>query len=442
MPLYKAVYDYKKTRYRFHMPGHKAGKLIKKYFGNANFDITELSFSDNLLNAEGVIKKAESLCAKCYNAEAVKFATCGTTVNILALIHSLKNYGNNIIIARNSHKSVYSALQINNIEPIIIDNVYNNNNLYSQITAQDIENALKDNKYCIGVFVTSPDYYGFCADLDGIAKVVKKYGKLLLVDSAHGSHLPFAFENIYKNADIYVCSAHKTLLAFTPASFAVFNNYRLYEGFLKSLNIFHTSSPSYAILASIDFSREFMQKNGSAKLSELKALSQKYKTKLEDCGFKSVQNDDFTKLIISKQNITGYKLEKLLEKKGIYCELADENYVMALFSVADGKKSYKKLYKTLKSLKIENNAISKTNYFKPSALIKAIPYLKAYNAKKQLLPLQNAAGRIAATDAGIFPPSYPLICCGEILTQDLCNFLLNNKERAFGLDNDSICVVK
>jgi arginine/lysine/ornithine decarboxylase len=60
LTLYNTLkkYNYK---FRLHMPGHKGGKLIKKLFGKAaSMDITELPFSDNLLKAEGVIKRLKN----------------------------------------------------------------------------------------------------------------------------------------------------------------------------------------------------------------------------------------------------------------------------------------------------------------------------------------------------------------------------------------------
>ena len=444
MPILKALNRYKKiSPVRFHMPGHKAGKPGRKYLGNiCNIDITELSFSDNLLKSEGIIMRAENLCALSYNAESVKFCTCGTTVLILSLLHSVKNKGKSIIIERNSHKSVYSALKICNIEPVITDNNYDKEtNLFTHITAGDIAKALEKNPDVLGALITSPDYFGFEADIKGISKVLKSKNKLLFVDAAHGSHLPFINKDIYNNADVYVCSAHKTLLALTQGSFAVFNNFLLYDEFLKSFDIFHTTSPSYPILASLDFSREYMQKLGLQKLLDLKKITDKYKIMLNDLGYKCVENNDFTRLVIKTPNCSGFSLARYLESRRIFTELANDDYIIALLSVADEEKSLKKLYKALISLKIENITDSRKSIeYIPS--VKSMPYLEASKAKKERVPLCNAAGRIAAAEAGLFPPSYPILCCGDRISPEICEFLLSNIGRTFGLENESILVVK
>ena len=57
-PLYKAVKKYaQKEPMRFHMPSHKG--VGCDLFKSAKFDITELEFSDNLLNPVGVIRESE-----------------------------------------------------------------------------------------------------------------------------------------------------------------------------------------------------------------------------------------------------------------------------------------------------------------------------------------------------------------------------------------------
>jgi O-acetylhomoserine/O-acetylserine sulfhydrylase-like pyridoxal-dependent enzyme len=42
------------------------------------------------------------------------------------------------------------------------------------------------------VYLTSPDYLGNIADIQGIAQICKKHGVLLLVDNAHGAYLKFS----------------------------------------------------------------------------------------------------------------------------------------------------------------------------------------------------------------------------------------------------------
>ena len=61
--------------------------------------------------------------------------------------------------------------------------------------------------------MTSPNYYGFCADIPAIAALCHEKNVALLVDAAHGAH--FGFSPLLPiqpvDADGWVVSAHKTL---------------------------------------------------------------------------------------------------------------------------------------------------------------------------------------------------------------------------------------
>lgn len=430
---------------RLHMPGHKGGKLLPcRYKKTGKSDITELPFSDNLLESDSIIKQAEEYCAACYNAEKAKFCTAGSTTAILSLLHSIRHLGKSIIIEKNSHKSVYSGLKLSGINPVIINNPVLNNGLYGHIDAADIEKAMQSNTQCIGALITTPDYFGRFADLNSISKVIKKYGKMLLIDASHGAHLPFVYKDIYKYADMYICSAHKTLPALTPASITLFNNKALYNGYLDSFKMFHTSSPSYPIILSIDYALKYMQKRGNDKLLKLKQLYQKYMAKLIENGFNVAKTDDFIKLTVGLGGVSGYDIYNYLVKNNVYCEMADGNYILAMFSVADKEKSFKKLYKNLLSFKktdYKTKDIQQT-FFKGS-INSEMPYLQAHNSQKELVKLEDAEGRISACDVGFYPPSYPILCCGDKITKELCAFLNDRKEQTYGLvDKEYIFVVK
>jgi lysine decarboxylase len=440
--IYGMLKSYK-SRCRMHMPGHKGGKLVKRLLAKAaSADITELPFSDNLQKPAGIIKNAEDFCARCYNAAKLKFSTCGSTTGILSLLHSIRHSGGSIIIERNSHTSVYSAIKISGLNPIIINNPLLENGLFGHIDAEEIEKALINEQDCIGALITSPDYFGNIADLEAISKVLKKYGKLLFTDASHGAHLPFFYGDIYKSADAYVCSAHKTLPALTPASFTAFNNISLYDKYLESFVIFHTSSPSYPVLASIEQAVRFMDKKGRKRLDDLKELGLKYKEKISSLGYDVIVNGDFTRFTISRKGCTGYDLYNYLAEKGLYCELADFTNILALFTVADNENSYKKLYKSLSSYPLCSVKTNNPAVRKPLPPTRAMSYIQAYNGEKELLPLSRAAGRVAASDAGIFPPSYPIVCCGDLITEEICRYLSENLRYAFGLDCGGIYVVK
>ena len=238
--------QYKKSSpLRLHMPGHKGERRLG--FGNCySYDVTELSFSDNLAEPTSVIKRAEEDIAKLCGAKKSYLLTGGSTLGVLASVYAVKHLGKKLIVPKGSHKSVFNALQLLNIEPVFLSEKSEN----GLITVKEFENEelleSADNDI-IGALITSPDYFGRSANLKKISDALHKNGKVLIVDGAHGGHFAKFNKECYagKYADLWVDGEHKTLNTLTQGAVLNLNNLELQEGLERALDIFSTSSPSY-----------------------------------------------------------------------------------------------------------------------------------------------------------------------------------------------------
>ena len=93
-----------------HMPGHKRNiKLLGEKLPY-KIDITEIDGFDDLHHPEGIIKEIEEKAKKIYKSNKSFILVNGSTCGILAGIRSVVNYGDKVVVARNSHKSVYNAI--------------------------------------------------------------------------------------------------------------------------------------------------------------------------------------------------------------------------------------------------------------------------------------------------------------------------------------------
>ena len=182
----------------FHMPGHKGAKFYKKngyskFMKNiADYDITEIPGADNLFQTEGIIEETQKKYAELYDVEKSYLLINGTSTGLIASILATVPKGGKLIMARNCHKSVFNALTLGDITPIYAyPDVIFQYGISGAVSPDEIERLLEENPDAGAVILPSPNYYGICSDIKEIAKVVHKYGKVLIVDQAHGAHLKF-----------------------------------------------------------------------------------------------------------------------------------------------------------------------------------------------------------------------------------------------------------
>ncbi|EOD01056.1 aminotransferase class I/II-fold pyridoxal phosphate-dependent enzyme [Caldisalinibacter kiritimatiensis] len=437
---------------RFHMPGHKGenalldlGKLIPE------IDVTEVSGTDNLHNPTSIIHKSQQLAKETFEAKATFYSINGTTAGIYSAIMSVTKPGDKILIQRNSHRSVYNAAILGNLKTTYIyPNYRKEDKVATGINPEDVENALKTDSDIKAVVITYPSYYGICSDIKEISKIVHKYNKILIVDEAHGAHLKFSdrlpISALEAGADIVIQSTHKTLPAFTQSSMVHVGTERVDIERLKTmLSIYQTTSPSYILMASLDLARAYMETEGKQRLDNLIDNIEKWTTYLKEIkgvnifDKNNIADDNFydfdkTKIMIDLTdiNITGKHLETILrEDYKIQLEMADNYYGVALTTVLDQEENIEKLAKAIED-------ISKKEKYRESKIydisIKSIkPEINlslydAFNKDTEIEYLQKSVGRISGSFIIPYPPGIPILCHGEIITEEIIDYIENLKK--------------
>jgi lysine decarboxylase len=395
----------RKRHISFHTPGHKAG----------GWDITELSYSDNLACPHGVIAEAERDIAKIAGAAKSFILTDGSTSGVLAMLYA--SGAKKIALPALAHKSLFNGCELLGIETAIMENPY-----AGKIPLQPTMSAMNDVLPDVDALVlTSPDYYGNIPNLSKIRALCEQHGKLLLIDGAHGGHLHFD-KDIYAGgyADIWVDGVHKSLPALTQGAVVSARTEKLAEKLAEAVDIFRTTSPSYPIMASVEYAMKYPK---NEKLERAVAEYVKDNDRVYFGG-------DWTKLCaLFGEN--AFEAEKYFEREGIYAEFCDGNVVMFYLSPATGMKEFKLLIKKL--------AFAFEKYpFKESKKAKKKTE-KIENTETEWVPIKSAAGRICAKPCGLFPPCTPLLAVGEKVTEEQIS-LLQTAPNVFGLKNGKILV--
>ena len=471
MEIFKELKKYgEKDIYPYHMPGHK--RKGQSYFPEetAAIDLTEVEGTDNLHEPEGIIKEAQEYCAKAVGADHSYFLVNGSTAGVLAAISAVAVPGNKLLIARNSHRSAYNAIAIRNLNPIyIIPETDEEWDFCRAVTPEEVRRSLKENPDAAAVFIVSPTYEGCICKVKEIADAVHEYGIPLIVDEAHGAHLPFLkgseLSACRAGADIVIQSTHKTLPAPTQTALlhingSIVDRYRI-EKFLK---IYQSSSPSYPLMAGIDGSIRLMASEGDKLLKLLSERFSKFvlriNQELENISAYPYTKDehDAGKLLVSasknrKLFLTGKELANILrERFGNETEMSTERYVLAMFTVSDDTDAYDRLFDALKKIDEELKERVSNGYEGKDLqkIILPLPEImlspgNALEAETEEILPGESEGRISADFIGLYPPGTPLLAGGEKITAEHTEIIkkyLNEGLGVSGLKDNKIRVVR
>ena len=412
--IYEMLAAHSKAKHlSFHTPGHKFGK----------WDITELSFSDNLSDPTGCILKAEEDIAKILGAKSSFILTDGSTSGILSMLYAAKNLGvRALAFPTNSHKSVYNACALTGLKAVTFDQSVSENGLPLPPTLQEISKALES---ADGLLLTSPDYYGNVPPLKEIRALCDEQGKLFLIDGAHGGHLHFD-KALYAGAyaDMWVDGVHKSLPAFTQGAVVSARTEKFVASLKNGVDIFRTTSPSYPIMASVEYAVKFPRNNNLE--TKAKAFAKSHPEFL-------TVNEDWTKLLLHVSD--PFAVQKQLEQEGFYPEFCDGNAIMFYLSPATKEREFNALCKQIERL--IKTAKS------PELLVTAPTILKEITDtdETEWVELDQAKNRVCAKTCGLFPPCVPLLQRGEIIPQNKIE-LLKKADNVFGIRDNKILVVK
>ena len=453
--LYQKLEKYsKKDIVPLHMPGHKRNTKMLGTQLPYNIDITEIDGFDDLHHADGIIKNIQEKAQKIYNTKKSFLLINGTTCGILAGIRSFVKKNDKILVARNCHKSVYHAIELNELKPIYVMPKTNEDGINLGITPKEVKNKIKENPDVKLVVLTSPTYEGIISNIKEIVKICHENKIPVLVDEAHGAHLKFMNKTkelsaVDAGADIVVQSVHKTLPALTQTSLLHINGNMVNEEKLKhELSIFETSSPSYILMASIENCLDFLQQNENmfekyeenleyfySKTKEIKKL-EILKNKLTDQYF----DDGKIVIITTKTNITGKELSEILRKKyKIELEMSSVNYAIAMTSVCDSKENVERLINALIDIdtKLEIQKMPKYEFENILPIISKSIYEAEKEDKFVKIDYRKVEGRISKEYMWVYPPGIPIITPGEIISNDIINLLEQISEAGLEIRTDN-----
>ena len=457
-PLFTGLQNHiKKNPIQFHIPGHKKGvgmdPEFRKFVGDnaLSMDLINIAPLDDLHQPKGMIKEAQNLAAEAFGADYTFFSVQGTSGAIMTMVMSVCGPGDKIIVPRNVHKSVMSAIVFSGATPIFIHPVIDKYlGISHGITPSAVKKALEEHPDAKGVLVINPTYFGISADLKKIVEIAHQYHVPVLVDEAHGVHIHFHDElplsAMQAGADMAATSVHKLGGSMTQSSILNVKKGLINPKRVQSiLSMLTTTSTSYLLLASLDTARKQLSLKGKDLLDytiklaneareEINKIDHLYCVGTEILNNEAVYAMDPTKLIISVKDlgITGHDAEKWLrETYNIEVELSDLYNILCIITFGDTKKEVNILIEALREMsKVFSSYASKKEI---EVLLPSIPSLAlsprdAFYSETELVKFDDAKGRVIAEFIMIYPPGIPVFIPGEIITEENLYYIKKNIE--------------
>ncbi len=416
---------------RFHMPGHKGVPVFSTFGEVFTIDFTETPGTGNLYLGEGCIRDAEVAAALYFSAEDCFFLTGGSSQGVMAMLATAVGKGGGVLLDRECHKSVCHTCALLDITPYFVTApLLEPFGISGALPLEEIRRKLASHPDIKAVFVTSPTYYGVCRNIPALAELCRAYGKLLLVDAAHGAHFKATGLSapVAEGADIAVLSVHKTLPCMGQGAVLIMGAGVDKHSLRENTSVFGTSSPSYPIMASIDLARAYMEGPGREAYQRSAMSCAAIRRYVQsETRFTALTPEDFPALdpcrltiCAAGTDITGSQLGSALwAQYGVACEMTDQRNTVFILTGLDSRYSLKRLRHAIKGV---SRLRSCKTIPDPSAPFphpeRVMRVREAWFSPVERVPLEDAEGKVCARPVTPYPPGVPLIWPGEKITPE------------------------
>lgn len=395
---------------RFDMPGHHGKALPGWAELGAALDVTENGRSGDLLGGSGdVIARAEQLWAQRLGFDSCLFLTGGSTQGIHTGLALLAGAEGSVALDRASHRSAYHAMALLGLRPHYLGRRWRAaEGVLGPVEPEELDRLLSAHPEVKTACITSPTYYGVLSDIPALAAVCRRHGARLMVDGAHGAHLPWLGDADARAADVVVMSTHKTLPAPGQTALLLANGMGLAE--LQRMGaVYGSSSPSYLMMGALDVLRDYMERMGHAEYRRVAERTAGLRRTLPALTEQGGLRLDPTRLVVRCRD--GLDTAHRLRERGIYPEMADVSHLVFILTCADSDGELEQLAAVLGGLPPPEGG--RPHPAPPPLPRQILSPRQALFAPREQVPLEQSVGRVCAGQIAPYPPGIPVLAPGE-----------------------------
>ena len=446
-PLEKYFQHYnEKNLLPLHMPGHQRKTEMGAALPYA-YDYTEVEDLDNLHAPEGILQEAMNRTAAYYGCPDCFYLVNGSSSGLQAGIFALLEEGDEVVVARNCHRSVFYALSLRKAKiHFLLPEFWEDFSCFGSISPKEVERLLREFPKSKALIFTSPSYEGVVSDVEAIARLCHENVLSLLVDEAHGAHFSpkrgtsFPESAISLGADLVVQSPHKTLCSLTQSAWILGKGQRYSREKLSFyLSVFQTTSPSYPLMLSLEKATTLLETEGEALFSHWKEVMKGFREKTKGLSCFSFLWEkeeacfamDYSKIFLRSLGIPelrlGKDLAKLLrEDYGIESEMHSGENLLLMTGPFISEEELDRLFIALKDIE-RRLGEEKGKPLRSKLLSSALYQISVAENTLQIseglkdgeeLSLRDGEGRICLEYLSLYPPGIPLLFPGEKLTAE------------------------
>ena len=214
---------------------------------------------------------------------------------------------------------------------------------------------------------------------------------------------------------------HKSGGSLTQSSLLLLNKGVNTDYVRQIINLTQTTSASYLLLSSLDISRRNLALRGEesfAKVVEMAEYARHY---------------DVTKLSVYTRDIglAGIEVYDLLrDEYDIQIEFGDISNILAYISIGDRIQDIERLVGALDDIerlyKKDSSGLLSGEYISPKVVMSP---QKAFYSEKVSVPVEASSGRVCAEFVMCYPPGIPILAPGEMITDDVVQYILYAKKK-------------